>query len=127
MRVTCDEAKDGVEACEMAQKNNYALILMDNVMPRMTGVEATRQIRSNDLKVIQTFRVHSQVWHAPGPHHPSYDPTSQVGRGGTLIFGLTGNALSEDVSEFKLSGCNEVLTKPLNTAKLREYLIASGL
>ena len=100
MRVTCDEAKDGVEACEMAQKNNYALILMDNVMPRMNGVEATRQIRSNDLK---------------------------VGRGGTLIFGLTGNALSEDVSEFKLSGCDEILTKPLNTAKLREYLIASGL
>ena len=111
----------------MAQKNNYALILMDNVMPRMNGVEATRQIRSNDLKVIQTFRVHLQVWHAPGPHRPSYDPTSQVGRGGTLIFGLTGNALSEDVSEFKLSGCDEILTKPLNTAKLREYLIASGL
>ena len=35
-------------------------------------------------------------------------------RSGTRIFGLTGNALSEDVNEFKRAGCDEVLTKPMN-------------
>ena len=51
MRVTCDEAKDGVEACEMAQKNNYALILMDLRMPGMDGLTAIKHIRErNDAK-----------------------------------------------------------------------------
>jgi len=40
----CDMAFNGQEAVDMAIQNDYKLILMDNVMPVMTGVEATRQI-----------------------------------------------------------------------------------
>jgi CheY-like chemotaxis protein len=73
---------------------------MDNVMPRMNGVEATAAIRRNDAR---------------------------GGWGGARIFGLTGNALSEDVADFRRAGCDEVLTKPLRLDHLKALLVAYGL
>jgi len=46
---------------------------------------------------------------------------------GTYIFGLTGNALSEDVAEFQRAGCDEVLTKPLHMDLLKRLLSEYGL
>lgn len=39
-------AKDGQEAVEFAQQEAYDLILMDVRMPRMTGYEACKKLRS---------------------------------------------------------------------------------
>lgn len=39
-------AEDGVVAVEKAPKDNFDLILMDVRMPRMTGYEACRQLKS---------------------------------------------------------------------------------
>jgi len=44
----CDVASDGQEAVQMASRHHYQLILMDNVMPVMDGVQATRQIIAAD-------------------------------------------------------------------------------
>ncbi len=38
-------AKDGLEAIELAQKITYDLILMDNQLPNLGGVETTQQLR----------------------------------------------------------------------------------
>jgi NarL family two-component system response regulator LiaR len=48
------EAGDGVEAVEMVHRLHPEVILMDLVMPRLDGIEATRQIKAldADAKVI---------------------------------------------------------------------------
>ena len=40
-----DEACDGCEALEYVKKNEYDLILMDYMMPGMTGLEVIKEIR----------------------------------------------------------------------------------
>lgn len=92
----CDEAEHGKMALEMCEVKAYDLILMDNSMPIMTGVEATKLIRAKYGASI-------------------------------LVFGVTGNALSEDVAEFKQAGCNEVLLKPLDFNQFLRYLVKHGL
>ncbi|MBD1558287.1 response regulator [Vibrio sp. S9_S30] len=43
-------AKDGLEAVERLQESTYDIIIMDNHMPRLDGIEATQYIR-NELKL----------------------------------------------------------------------------
>jgi two-component system, sensor histidine kinase and response regulator len=42
----CHLVQDGVQAVERTTKHDYAAILMDVQMPRMSGIEATLAIRS---------------------------------------------------------------------------------
>lgn len=48
------EAKDGIEALDLFKQHQPDLILMDIVMPRMGGIETTRQILKffKDAKII---------------------------------------------------------------------------
>lgn len=43
---SADIAVDGQEALDLCQKTKYDVILIDNVMPRMSGIEATSMIRT---------------------------------------------------------------------------------
>jgi signal transduction histidine kinase/ActR/RegA family two-component response regulator len=42
-----DQGENGVQAVAMATRGTYDVILMDNMMPLMTGAEATRQLRAS--------------------------------------------------------------------------------
>jgi signal transduction histidine kinase/ActR/RegA family two-component response regulator len=77
-----DAAADGQEAVAMARKTPYAAILMDMQMPRLNGLDATRQIR--DLE----------------------------GYGRTPIIAMTANVFAEDKARCLKAGMSDFLAKP---------------
>jgi len=87
------EARDGRQGVEMAQAEHFDLILMDISMPVLDGRSATREIREGD-----------------GASHASQ------------IVALTANAMASERADFLAHGMNDVLTKPLKKADLRNLL-----
>ncbi len=81
-----DVAIDGKEAVQMLEENDYALVLMDCMMPVMSGYEATAVIR---------------------------DPDSAVRRHDIPVIALTGNAMKQDVEKCLATGMDDHLPKPL--------------
>jgi CheY-like chemotaxis protein len=87
-------AADGKEAVERAKREMPDLILMDIVMPRMTGLEACRVLKKDK----ETEKI-------------------------PVIF-LTTRGEEQFVQEGYASGCSDYLTKPANDAELLELLKA---
>ena len=90
---TVVEARDGFEAVEIAEKTAFDLILMDIQMPRCDGTEATKTIRAG-----------------------------QGASARVPIFALTAHAFPEERHRFLAAGFDEVLTKPVNIARLRRVM-----
>jgi signal transduction histidine kinase len=88
-----DVALDGVEAVALAQANGYNLILMDMQMPRMEGLEATRQIR-----------LLPQAAAIP-------------------IIAMTANAFNEDRNHCFEAGMNDFISKPVSPEVLFETIL----
>eukprot|EP00667_Euglena_gracilis_P000142 EG_transcript_142 len=89
-----DSVVDGDEAVEAMEKKNYALIFMDLHMSRMSGFDATLQIR---------------------------DFENANGLEPSIIIGLTGD-LHEEISEVcHKVGMNDVATKPLRPNQARAF------
>ncbi len=87
-----DIASDGMEALSLGGSGNYDLILMDMHMPNMSGIDATRQIRSLML-----------------PRQP-------------FIAALTANAFEDDRNACFEAGMNEFLAKPFTREDLQAVL-----
>src|ERR1700719_2029983 len=87
-------AVDGKEAVERAQRDKPDLILMDIVMPRMTGLEACRALKKDK----ETEKI--------------------------PIILLTTRGEERFVQEGYASGCSDYLTKPVNDAELLDLLKA---
>ncbi len=94
-----DVAGDGKAALQALASHNYALVLMDCMMPDMSGYQVTVVIR---------------------------DPASAVLQHDIPIIALTGNAMKQDREECIAAGMNDHLAKPLilddMLAKLDKWL-----
>ncbi|WOK09611.1 ATP-binding protein [Imperialibacter roseus] len=85
-------AEDGEQAVALASSQGFDFILMDVLMPRMDGIEATREIRRILLERKQS---------AP------------------FIVAVTANATTEDENKCKEAGMVDFITKPFTTDILR--------
>ena len=94
-----DVAGDGKEAVQALENNDYALVLMDCMMPEMNGYEVTAIIRN---------------------------PASAVRRHDIPVIALTGNAMRQDRDICIAAGMDDHLSKPLLLpdllAKLEKWL-----
>ena len=82
------ESVDGLDAISMLHNkiNKFSIIFMDNIMPSISGVLASKILRGFGYK--------------------------------NLIFGITGNGLTEDVNEFIVNGADYVFVKPFKKENL---------
>ena len=85
----------GVEAIDTWRAREFDLILMDNQMPEMGGIEATRRIR---------------------------DLEAAAGRKRTLIVALTASAMQGDRESFLAAGMDAYLAKPFRAEELFSLL-----
>jgi CheY-like chemotaxis protein len=90
-----DVAVNGIEAVQACRDIDYGLVLMDNQMPEMDGVTATRAIREME-------RARERP---PVP-----------------IIALTADAMDGDREKCLAAGMNDYLSKPFKVAQLREMI-----
>lgn len=88
-----DAVANGREALEAVMSGAYDIVLMDDQMPELGGVAATRAIRALS---------------AP--------------QGTTPVVALTGNVYPEDQSRFTEAGMTGFVSKPVDFATLRREM-----
>ena len=86
------EAKDGVEAIELARKLQPEIVLMDLRMPGMDGWEATRRLKRDP-----------KTKHIP-------------------VVALTAHALLPEITAARNAGCDAVVAKPCDIGRLADSL-----
>lgn len=85
-----EEAKNGLEAVAMAEKQQYDMIFMDSHMPVMNGGEACRKIRENECET---------------KHH-------------TPVIAITADAIAGTKEKLLADGMDEYISKPVDSKKL---------
>ncbi len=89
-------ATNGLEALEQWRKSHFDLILMDVQMPEMTGLEATKQIRREEVI---------------GTHIP--------------IVAMTASAMSEDRDHCLAAGMDDFISKPVSSKVIKDIITAT--
>ncbi|MDD2899237.1 MAG: response regulator [Desulfuromonadaceae bacterium] len=92
---TVDVVNNGYEALEALKEKEYALVLMDGMMPGLDGYETTAVIRN---------------------------PDSSVRNHAVPIIALTANAMHSDREKCIAAGMNDYLSKPLEMGALSAML-----
>ncbi|HEY0704875.1 MAG TPA: response regulator [Candidatus Acidoferrales bacterium] len=87
-------AADGRAAVAELEKHDFDVLLIDEEMPRMTGLEATQAIRQRE-----TGTARHQI-----------------------IIGISGHATEEDETRFREAGMDALLAKPVHMQKLYEVV-----
>jgi len=95
LRLEVEIADDGLEAITAFKTKNYDLILMDENMPNLNGIEATIKIRALESADMDK--------HIP-------------------IIAVTANALKGDRERFLAAGMNDYLSKPVDPIALKKTL-----
>jgi len=95
MGLTSVLAVDGLKAYKIYQKEHFDLVLMDENMPVMNGMESTRKIRE-------------------------YEKEKDLPM--TPIVAVTANALSGDKEKFLAAGMDDYVAKPIDVDKLKATL-----
>jgi CheY-like chemotaxis protein len=93
-----DIANNGYEAIAALNRKRYALVLMDEQMPEMDGLEATRYIR--------------QAQASKSPYFPP----------GIKIIAMTAKAMAGDRQACLDAGMDDYLSKPVDPEALRDML-----
>ncbi|MBD3823937.1 MAG: response regulator [Epsilonproteobacteria bacterium] len=88
-------AEDGKEAFEAFKSSRFDLVLMDENMPYMTGIESLRHIRE----------------------HEKLNNLSK-----TPIVALSANVMQEDQKHFLEAGMDDFLAKPIESGELERVL-----
>ncbi len=88
----CQTACDGVEALELAESFRPSLILMDLMMPRLDGLEATRRLKAD-----------ARTREIP-------------------VVALTGNVTAASETAARGAGCDDFVPKPIVLSVLLDRL-----
>ena len=93
-----DLAEDEPQASRYLRKRSYQVVLMDIQLPGRSGLEITRRLRSGEYG-----NAHSHVF----------------------VVAVTAFALAEDRKKCLDAGCNEYISKPISTARLKDALVTA--
>jgi len=88
-----DIASSGFEAVNLIKEKDYDIVLMDHMMPEMSGIEAVKLIRDEEKNK------------------------------DLVIIALTANAITGAKEMFLDNGFNDFLSKPIETSKLHNILV----
>lgn len=94
--VSAVHVRDGHQAVAAARAGGFAMVLMDCLMPRLDGIEATRRIRA---------------WE------------EAAGCRRLPIVAVTASAMKDECETYLAAGMDEVLVKPFAARELRELLM----
>jgi PAS domain S-box-containing protein len=91
------QALNGVEAVDILDKQDFAIVFMDVQMPEMDGIEATQKIREKEAQETGRSRRH-------------------------LIVAMTANAMQGDAETCLAAGMDDYIAKPISLERIFNIL-----